>query len=229
MLFAVIFLKSRRVFLVSTAYYYGVCAYVRRVNLPPTRSYPNGVCLSSRKLSELLRKQLELTRKRKKSLEDLYVAGKISIQKGLTVIGLESKIKTFSERMTKRVNELGKHVKSLEMFLTTLKNHYATEEAEKELIDESREIIMAETGKYESESITQSKPAKGKLQESPLLVAQSQEEEKIPEAVINEVFSYLERHRETSLSQIAEDIHLPVSVVEKVLAELERHGKIKLM
>lgn len=53
-------------------------------------------------------------------------------------------------------------------------------------------------------------------------------EKAVQEVAIDKVFSYLEVHREISLSQIAEGLHLPTLKVKELLEELDRRGKIKL-
>ena len=90
--------------------------------------------------SELVSRELDLAKKKKKALDDLYAAGKISqstyeyIEKDLTevIIDLEAHLKTLIDKMKTRAEELEKQMKSLEIFLANLEMHYVAGEIDEE-------------------------------------------------------------------------------------------------
>ena len=139
--------------------------------------------------SELVSRELDLAKKKKKALDDLYAAGKISqstyeyIEKDLTevIIDLEAHLKTLIDRMKTRAEELEKQMKSLEIFLANLEMHYVAGEIDEETYtNQNKAIILGlNATKQELETI---KDALSKIvPEKPELEVEEKAPEKPPE------------------------------------------------
>jgi len=192
---------------------------------------------------ELVLKELELAEKEKAALDDLCAAGKISqstyqhIYKRLaeTAINLELRMKSLSERMTVRAKELENQMVSLKTFLANLETCHGAGEVDKEkYVNQSRALMLGlNAAEKELETVRGSlsiihSTAMEKMPEATIRET-LKEEEKPSEALINEVFSYLEKLENPRLPQISKDLNLPVTTVTKILLELERRGKVELL
>ena len=123
---------------------------------------------------ELVSRELELARKKKEALDNLYAASRISestykyIERELTeaIIDLEAHLKSLVEKMTARAEELEKQIRSLEIFLANLEIHYAAGDIDEESYRNQNNAITLglEATKRELESI-KSSLAKVKLEE----------------------------------------------------------------
>ena len=112
---------------------------------------------------ELVLRELDLAKKRKKALDDLYNAGRISqstyehIERELTevMIDLEAHLKSLAEKMKARVKDLEDQMRILEVFLANLELHYAAGEVDEETYSrQSRAITLGlEATKQEMENI----------------------------------------------------------------------------
>ncbi|HIE13803.1 TPA: hypothetical protein EYP70_00870 [Candidatus Bathyarchaeota archaeon] len=120
--------------------------------------------MSSWKYSfELVLRELDLAKKRKKALDDLYNAGKISrstyehIERELTevMIDLEAHLGSLADKMNARAKDLENQMKTLEVFLANLEIHYAADEIDEETYtNQSRAINLGlEATRKELESI----------------------------------------------------------------------------
>jgi len=120
--------------------------------------------LSSWKYSfELVLRELDLAKKRKKALDDLYNAGRISqstyehIERELTevMIDLEAHMGTLAEKMNARIKDLENQMRALEVFLANLEIHYAAGEIDEETYNsQSKAITLGlEATKQELENI----------------------------------------------------------------------------
>ena len=49
------------------------------------------------------------------------------------------------------------------------------------------------------------------------------------EDLMNEVFTYVKKHQNTSISKIAKDLNLPIATIVNALLELEKKGKVILL
>jgi len=98
---------------------------------------------------ELVRRELDLGKRKKGALDGLFDAGKISqstydcLNKDLTeaMARIEADQKTLAERMTTRANELEKQVQTLEMFLANLEIQYAAEEVDEKVYEDQGNAI----------------------------------------------------------------------------------------
>lgn len=85
---------------------------------------------------DVLRRELELVKKKKEALDSLFNAGRISrstfdyLNKDLAeaITGVEGDQKKLTGKMASRANELDSQLKSLEIFLANLEIHYAAGE-----------------------------------------------------------------------------------------------------
>jgi len=112
---------------------------------------------------ELVLRELDLAKKRKKALDDLYNTGRISqstyehIERELTevMIDLEAHLKSLAEKMKARVKDLEDQMRILEVFLANLELHYAAGEVDEEAYSrQSRAITLGlEATKQEMENI----------------------------------------------------------------------------
>jgi len=112
---------------------------------------------------ELVLRELDLAKKRKKALDDLYNTGRISqstyehIERELTevMIDLEAHLKSLAEKMKARVKDLEDQMRTLEVFLANLELHYAAGEVDEETYSrQSRAITLGlEATKQEMENI----------------------------------------------------------------------------
>jgi len=90
---------------------------------------------------EKIGKDLELARKKKQALDDLFNAGRISqstydsINRELTeaITEIEARQKALAEKMTSKIAELEGQINSLEMFLANSEIQYAAGEIDEEL------------------------------------------------------------------------------------------------
>lgn len=90
---------------------------------------------------EKVSKELELVKKKKQALENLFSGGKISqstydnLNAGLTnaIAEVEARQKTLAGKMTAKIQELEGQVKTLEMFLANTEIEYAAGEIDEEL------------------------------------------------------------------------------------------------
>ena len=192
---------------------------------------------------ELILKELELAEKEKEALDDLCVAGKISqstyqcIYKRLaeTAINLEQRKRSLSERVTARAKELENQMVSLKTFLSNLEARHSAGEVDKEnYVNQSRALMLGLTAaEKELETVRGSLSIIHTMAMEKMLEATMRdtlkEEEKPQEALLNQVFRYLEKLENPSLPQIARNTNLPVSTVTKILLELERRGKVELL
>jgi len=145
---------------------------------------------------ELVSKELELAKKKKKALDDLYAAGRISestykyIERELTeaIIDLEAHLKSLVEKMTARAEELEKQIRSLEIFLANLEIHYAAGDIDEESYRNQNNAITLglEATKQELESIRNSlakvKPEEKVEAPKPEVVEEKPTEEEAVEA-----------------------------------------------
>lgn len=81
--------------------------------------------------------------------------------------------------------------------------------------------INTPTEKQIKANKTKSKAIKYKRQKKSKQLPQREEE-----ALIEGVFNYLKKHRDTSVTRIARDLHYPIKNIDKALTELDRQGKI---
>jgi len=91
--------------------------------------------------SEIIKNELETTKRKKQALDNLFNAGKISqttydyIVKGLSeaINEVESRQKILVDKLTSKINELEEQTRTLEMFLANLEIGYATGEFDDKL------------------------------------------------------------------------------------------------
>lgn len=91
--------------------------------------------------SEIIRKELETTKRKKQALDNLFSEGKISqttydyIAKDLdeAINEVESRQKILADKLTSKINELEEQTRTLEMFLANLEIGHATGEYDDEL------------------------------------------------------------------------------------------------
>ena len=90
---------------------------------------------------EVVSRELELVKKKKQALDNLFNTDKISqstydyINKDLTdaITETETHQKTLADKITARANELENQLKSLEVFLANLEMHYSAGEIDEEM------------------------------------------------------------------------------------------------
>jgi len=176
--------------------------------------------LSSWKYSfELVLRELDLAKKRKKALDDLYNAGKISqstyehIERELTevMIDLEAHLGSLAEKMKARAKDLENQIRVLEVFLANLEIHYAAGEIDEETYaNQSRAIVLGlDATKKELENI------KTSLSKIPTEAAKEEEkpEEAAPQAPPSE--APVEKAPEAAESQAAPPTEAPTEPVEE--------------
>jgi len=91
--------------------------------------------------SEIIKKELETTKRKKQALDDLFNASKISqvtydyIAKDLdeAINEVESRQKILADKLTSKIKELEEQTRTLEMFLANLEIGYATGEFDEKL------------------------------------------------------------------------------------------------
>jgi polyhydroxyalkanoate synthesis regulator phasin len=155
---------------------------------------------------EKISKDLELAKKKKQALDDLFSTGKISqstydsFNKGLTdtITEIETHRKALAEKMTSKITELEQQVNTLEMFLANAEILYAAGEIDDELhARESNAFTQGlEATKQELEVIKEVvanlmpekmeftlPPAPGEIVEAPLVEEVLEEAPEIPTEV----------------------------------------------
>jgi hypothetical protein len=115
---------------------------------------------------ELVNRELDLTEKKKKALDNLYGSKKISqstydyLENELTkaLNELDDHLNTLREKMSERSQELEKQASTLEMFLASLEIHHAAGDVEEETYQaQSNAIILGlEATKQELDDIKSS-------------------------------------------------------------------------
>jgi hypothetical protein len=115
---------------------------------------------------ELVNRELDLTKKKKKALENLYGSHKISqstynyIENELTkaLNELDDHLKTLRDKMSERAQELEKQISILEVFLASLEIHYAAGDVEEETYEAQNNAIILglEATKQEFDNIKSS-------------------------------------------------------------------------
>jgi hypothetical protein len=109
------------------------------------------ISLSSWKYSfEIVNRELDLTKKKREALDDLFESKRISetthqyLEKELTaaIIDLEAHQKTLLDKMDSRNLELENQVNSLEIFLANLEIHHVTGEIDEETYEKQNSAIM---------------------------------------------------------------------------------------
>jgi len=99
---------------------------------------------------ELSTKELEVTKKKKQALDNLYASDKISqstyeyLDKELTkaISELEGHLETLKNRMTSRTQELERQVSTLELFLASLEIHHAAGDLDDETYEKQNNAIL---------------------------------------------------------------------------------------
>jgi hypothetical protein len=99
---------------------------------------------------ELVTKELEVTRKKKQALDNLYAADKISqstyeyleIELSKAVAELEDHLGALTDKMTSRAQELEKQINTLELFLASLELHHAAGDVNDEAYDKQNKAIL---------------------------------------------------------------------------------------
>jgi chromosome segregation ATPase len=99
---------------------------------------------------ELVTRELEVTRKKKQALDNLYAADKISqstyeyleTELSKAVAELEDHLKTLMDKMTSRAQELEKQISTLELFLASLELHHAAGDVNDETYDKQNKAIL---------------------------------------------------------------------------------------
>ena len=99
---------------------------------------------------ELVTKELEVTRKKKQALDNLYAADKISqstyeyLERELAkaVAELEDHLKNLMDKMTARAQELEKQISTLELFLASLEIHHAAGDVDDETYEKQNNAIL---------------------------------------------------------------------------------------
>jgi hypothetical protein len=99
---------------------------------------------------DLATKELEVTKKKKQALDNLYASNKISqstydnldsdLSKAITE--LEGHIKTIKDRMTSRTQELDRQVSTLELFLASLEIHHAAGDVDDDTYEKQNNAIV---------------------------------------------------------------------------------------
>lgn len=197
---------------------------------------------------EKISKDLELAKKKKQALDDLFGTGKISqstydsFNKGLTdtITEIETHRKALAEKMTSKITELEQQVNTLEMFLANAEILYAAGEIDEELhTSESNAFTQGlEATKQELEVIKEVvanlmpekmeftlPPAPGEIVEAPLAEEVLEEVPEIPTEVPIE--APVEAQVEVETENISEEteIEQPMEVqaeeapTEETLAE----------
>jgi hypothetical protein len=99
---------------------------------------------------ELVTKELEVTRKKKQALDNLYAADKISqstyeyleTELSKAVAELEGHLKTLTDKMTSRAQELENQISTLELFLASLEIHHVAGDLNDETYDKQNHAIL---------------------------------------------------------------------------------------
>jgi chromosome segregation ATPase len=98
----------------------------------------------------LASKELEVTKKKKKALDNLFESDKISqstynyLDTELTkaISELEEHLKSLKDRMTSRTQELERQVSTLELFLASLEIHHAAGDVDDETYEKQNNAIL---------------------------------------------------------------------------------------
>jgi len=129
---------------------------------------------------DLATKELEVTKKKKQALDNLYASDKISqstydnLDSDLTkaITELEGHIKTIKDRMTSRAQELERQISTLELFLASLEIHHAAGDVDDETYEKQNNAILLgleatrqELDEIEISSKIISQPTKPKVEE----------------------------------------------------------------
>ncbi|MEM2914382.1 MAG: CdvA-like protein, partial [Candidatus Bathyarchaeia archaeon] len=99
---------------------------------------------------ELIMRDLELTKKKKQALDELFTSKKISestyeyLEKELneTLIDLQNHLKSLTDKMTARSEELEKQKCTLELFLASAEIHHAAGEIDNEAYEAQTKAIL---------------------------------------------------------------------------------------
>jgi len=99
---------------------------------------------------ELVTRELDLTKKKKEALDNLFASNKISqsthdyLEKELkeAISELEDYLKTLMDKMTARAQELEKQVGTLELFLASLEIHHAAGDVDDETYEKQNKAIL---------------------------------------------------------------------------------------
>ncbi|MEM2889587.1 MAG: CdvA-like protein [Candidatus Bathyarchaeia archaeon] len=99
---------------------------------------------------ELSTKELEVTRKKKQALDNLYSANKISkatyetLEKELSkaITELEGHLESIKTRMATRAQELEQQISTLELFLASLEIHHAAGDLDDETYEKQNKAIQ---------------------------------------------------------------------------------------
>jgi len=99
---------------------------------------------------ELSTKELEVTKKKKQALDNLYSANKISkttyetLEKELTkaITELEGHLESIKTRMATRAQELEQQISTLELFLASLEIHHAAGDLDDETYEKQNKAIL---------------------------------------------------------------------------------------
>ncbi len=130
---------------------------------------------------EKVSRELELAKKKKQALDDLFNTGKISqstyddLNKSLTegIAEIEVRHKALAEKMTAKITDLEQQIRTLEKFLANAEIEYATGEVDEELHErESGALTVGlETAKQQltviKEAMTDLFPEEGELAPPP--------------------------------------------------------------
>jgi len=99
---------------------------------------------------ELTTRELELTKKKKNALDNLFTSNKISqstydgLQLELVenIDDLESHLKSLKDKMTIRFQELENQISTLELFLASLEIHHAAGDLADEMYEQQNNAIL---------------------------------------------------------------------------------------
>jgi len=172
---------------------------------------------------ELINKELEVTRKKKQALDDLFMEKKISqstydyLKAELTkaISELENDLKRLKERMMTRAQELESQLSSLELLLASLEIHHAAGDVDDETYEKENKAILLglEATKQELNDIRNSlQGPSAKAIEEPVEIEETTAEE--TEAVETE-------------EPAAEAEQTVTSYVEPQTEKQEEHGTIE--
>jgi hypothetical protein len=147
---------------------------------------------------ELVNRELDLTEKKKKALDNLYGSKKISqstydyLENELTkaLNEFDDHLNTLREKMSERSQELEKQASTLEMFLASLEIHYAAGDVEEETYQAQNNAIILglEATKQELDDIKSS--SLETISKNEDVVWTKETNESVQTADINEVETY---------------------------------------
>jgi hypothetical protein len=98
----------------------------------------------------LVNRELDVTKKKKQALDNLYASNKISqstydyleTELAKAITDLEDHLKTLMDKMTERAKELEKQISTLELFLASLEIHHAAGDIDDETYEEQNNAIL---------------------------------------------------------------------------------------